>query len=123
MDATRTTRLINIAADAKTRLDTLKPMTKAKLDDKQQPEFIAEAFELLAFADLNAVALEQAHPDLAFGFAQHDARFMRSLRDQTLGVGQAPRPLTKAQLSNVRTIMLRDQYTTQLALLLWPIPY
>ena len=75
-------------------------------------------FEMITFADLNAVALEAAFPSVSFGFSQYDARFLRSLRDQTLGVGQAQRPLTKAQLATVRTILQREPYLTQVALML-----
>ena len=115
MNATATP-LTELVATNKARLDTLKPLTKEKLTEGK-PEDIAAAFDLLTTADLNAAALEAAHPDQAFGFGKHDVRFMRSLRDQVLGNEQPAKPLTKAQLRTLRTILMRDSYTTQLALL------
>lgn len=115
MDA-RTTHLTSVVASNSPRLAMLKLLTQARLRDGKD-DTLSEAFGLLAFADLNAVALEAASPAHVFGFDQYDVRYMRSLRDQVLGVGQAAKPLTKAQLRSMRTIMVRDEYTTQLALL------
>jgi hypothetical protein len=97
-------------AKMRQRLQTLTP--------SKDVETLAAMFEVVTFGDFNAVALEAAFPDVRFGFQQHDARFMRSLRDQTLGNGEAARPLTRAQLATVRTILQREPYLTQVALML-----
>jgi hypothetical protein len=126
MDPNRLKMITTRVKDAQPHLDTLKSATTKALHEAipaKDGDRINEMFELLTFADFNAVALESENPGLRFGFAQHDARFMRSLRDQILGNGEEKKELTKAQLGTVRTIMLREPYLTQVALLYWPLPY
>jgi hypothetical protein len=103
-------RLALLKSLVKTRLETAKPAKDADL--------LTTMFEVVTFGDFNAVALEADHPEFRFGFQQHDARFLSSLRDQTLGNGEDKRPLTKAQLTTVRTILMREPYLTQVALML-----
>jgi len=112
--------------DVRPHLDKLREQTRTKLANAvpaRDADELSAMFELLTFADFNAVALEEATADLRFGFQQHDARFLRSLRDQQLGNGEQAKPLTKSQLATLRTIMMREPYLTQLALMFWPIPY
>lgn len=107
------------ANDKKPQLETLKEQTKIALSNAvpaRDADQLTSMFEVLTFADFNAVILE-GDGDLRFGFQQHDARFLRSLRDQVLGNGEEKKPLTRSQLATLRTIMLRDCYLTQLALL------
>jgi len=103
------------------RLDELKLIAKARLEacspgSLQGAEALREAFDLIATAESNATALLEA-TGLVWGFGPFDARFLGSLRDQVQGIGLAQRDLTRAQLATVRTMLVADKYTTQLALL------
>lgn len=106
--------------DVTARLDDLavsKVTTRTKIE-KAKAEEVREVFDAIVQADFNAEALEAATPGIKWGFLPHDIRFLRSLRDQALGVGEQAKPLTKAQVSTLRAILLRDHYITQAALLL-----
>lgn len=102
------------------RLDELRAATRERLKQADDEE-TRTLFAALTQADFHAVALEentaQTEPPLRWGFQQHDARFLRSLRDQTLGVGEEAKPLTKAQAKTLRPVMMREPYLTQVALL------
>lgn len=78
---------------------------------------VREAFDALVFIDLNADAFAQRIEGVAWGFAPHDARFLRDLRDQTRGVGQAQKDLTRPQVKVLRNILSRDPCLTQVAAL------
>ncbi len=97
------------------KLADLKAATKARLAEAKPAE-VEAAFESIVFIDFNAAALEEALPLHKWGFTQHDARFLRSLRDQTLGIGQEKQALTRAQLKVIKPILRRDPYLTQVAL-------
>lgn len=97
------------------RLAELKAETKARMLDAK-PDEVEAAFDCIVFIDFNAAALEAALPEHKWGFAPHDARFLRSLRDQTLGIDQEKQPLTRAQLKVIKPILRRDPYLTQVAL-------
>lgn len=89
------------------RINTLK---HAELDQ------VDEMFATLILADFHAVELEQ-QAGTTFGFDEHDARFLRSLRNQMMGSGCAQRDLTKAQRLSLKVVLLNDHYLKQLALL------
>lgn len=113
-------RLDALAARAtanRSRLDVLREQTKKRIVQMKPGEEVRAVFDLLVYCDLNAVALEGKTEGMIWGFAQHDARFLRSLRDQAIGHGQQGKPLTRSQLNTVRVVMLREPYLTQVAIL------
>jgi hypothetical protein len=102
-------------------LELRKGLVKSRLESivpAREGDLLSKMFGMLCDADLNSVGLESAFSGISFGFAQHDSRYLRSLRDQVLGNGVEAKPLTKAQLASVRTILQREAYLTQVALLL-----
>lgn len=112
------TTLIEQAKAVQPRLDDERAALKLRLEATDaDEELVRSLFDLLVFADFNAVAMESAMPARTFGFMAHDARFLRSLRDQALGVSPRPRPLSRTQLNTLRVIMLREPYITQATLL------
>lgn len=121
MNPDRLKQMTEHVTSVKPRLPLLKSLVKTRLETltpAKDAEILTAMFEVVTFADFNAVALEHDHPEVRFGFQQHDARFLRSLRDQTLGNGEDKRPLTRAQLATIRTILQREPYLTQVSLML-----
>jgi hypothetical protein len=119
MDADKINALLAKAQANLTKLDDIdfKLEAKGKLM-KATLEEVASYFGLLILADNFAAEFEARTPGLQWGFSPHDTRFLRSLRDQSLGLGETQKPLTKAQLSTLKSIIQREHYYTQLALML-----
>jgi len=107
--------------NATTNLPDLGPRTEAlrqRINALKHAELdqVDEMFSLLILADFHAVELEQ-QCGITFGFDEHDARYLRSLRNQMMGSGCAQRDLTKAQRLSLKVVLLTDHYTKQVALL------
>lgn len=101
------TNLPHLVTRQKSVSERLAKLKAAELDE------VRLMFEALVLADFNAADLEQELSG-SFGFAEHDARYLRSLRDQ-MGSGRA---LTKQQLLSLRVVLQNDHYIYQLALLM-----
>ena len=104
--ANATTNLPTLDARVATLRTRLASLKARELDQ------VEEAFKLLVWVDFNCTAIEQQLPG-SFGFADHDTRYLRSLRDQMVA-----KPLTKAQLQCIKVTLQSDHYLHQLALLM-----
>lgn len=74
-------------------------------------------FTTLTDAEEHKAALTERDSSQPWGFTHYDARFLCSLRDQMLGIEGDAKPITQAQARVLKPIILREPYTTQLALL------
>lgn len=96
-------------------LNELKTTTISMIENKEKRP---ELFQRLVAADFHSEQLNLVYPH-DWGFSKYDSRFLRSLRNQILGIieNKPAKPLTVIQIDTLRPIMMREPYTTQLILL------